>query len=78
VTDAPEGLERGGVINFITTDRVQFEASVEAANGAGLRLNPRLLSVAIRVKKGDASKPTLYARRSRLLTHRSSASVRHG
>ena len=64
VTDAPDGLERGGTINFITTDRVQFEASIEAASRAGLRLDARLLSVAIRVKKGEAREPTLYARRS--------------
>jgi hypothetical protein len=73
VTDAPDGLERGGMLNFITTDRVQFEASVEAASRAGLRLDARLLSVAVRVKKGDASEPTLYAGRTRALTHRSSA-----
>jgi hypothetical protein len=61
VTDAADGLERGSVLNFVTTDRVQFEASVEAASRAGLRLNPRLLSVATRVKKGEASGRTLLA-----------------
>lgn len=61
VTDVPEGLERGGMINFITTDRVQFEAAADAAARAGLRLNPRLLSVAARVKKGAAGGDTLLA-----------------
>ena len=61
VTDAPDGLERGSMINFITTDRVQFEAATETATRAGLRLNPRLLSVATRVKKGEAGGDTLLA-----------------
>jgi hypothetical protein len=61
VTDAPVGLERGSMINFITTDRVQFEAAADAAARAGLRLNPRLLSVAARVKKGELGGETLLA-----------------
>ena len=61
VTDAPDGLERGSMINFITTDRVQFEAAADAATRAGLRLNPRLLAVAARVKKGELGGETLLA-----------------
>jgi hypothetical protein len=61
VSDVPEGLERGSMINFITTDRVQFEAAADAASRAGLRLNPRLLSVAARVKKGDLASEMLLA-----------------
>lgn len=61
VTDAPDALERGSMINFLTTDRVRFEASPEAATRAGLRLTPRLLSVATRVKKGDAGGDSVLA-----------------
>jgi phosphoribosylcarboxyaminoimidazole (NCAIR) mutase len=53
VTEAPDGLERGAMINFVTTDRVQFEVAVANAAKAGLHLNARLLSVAIRVRKGE-------------------------
>lgn len=54
VTEAPDGLERGGTINFVTTDRVQFEVAISNAAKAGIHLNARLLSVAIRVRKGEA------------------------
>lgn len=57
VTDAEDGLEHGAVINFVTTDRVQFEVSLLAAEQAGLRLSSRLLAVALRVKKGEADLP---------------------
>ncbi len=63
VTDAPDGLERGSMLNFLTTDRVQFEASPAAATRAGLRLTSRLLSVASRVKKGDAGGEVVIASR---------------
>jgi hypothetical protein len=54
VTDMPDGLERGSVINFVMVKRrVQFEISVDAAEKAGLVLSSRLLAVALRVKKGD-------------------------
>jgi hypothetical protein len=53
VTDHPEGLEMGGIINFVTVERrVRFEISLPAANDAGIALSSRLLSVAIRVIKG--------------------------
>lgn len=52
VTEAPDGLDRGSIINFVTTERVQFEVSVDAAARAGVHLNARLLSVAIRIRKG--------------------------
>lgn len=52
VTEAPDGLDQGGMINFVTTDRVQFEVAVGNAARAGIHLNARLLSVAIRVRKG--------------------------
>jgi hypothetical protein len=52
VTDNADGLDSGGVINFITVgDRIQFEVSLEAARRAGLAISARLLAVALRVKK---------------------------
>jgi hypothetical protein len=52
VTEAPDGIDRGSIINFVTAERVQFEVSLEAAARARLHLNARLLSVAMRVRKG--------------------------
>lgn len=50
VTDAPTGLPEHGVLNFVTVDRrVRFEASLAAAERAGLKLSARLLAVAERV-----------------------------
>lgn len=54
VSDAPDGLARGAAINFVTTERVRFEVSLRAAEEAGLRLSSRLLSVAMRIRKGEA------------------------
>lgn len=52
VTDMARGLERGAAIGFVEIDsRLRFEASVPAAEQAGLRLSSRLLSVAERVVK---------------------------
>jgi hypothetical protein len=63
VTDAPDGLERGGVINFVMVKRrVQFEISVDAAEKAGLVLSSRLLAVALRIKKGDIESEGYLAR----------------
>lgn len=50
VTDAPSGLAEGGVLNFLLVHgRVRFEASLPAAERAGLKLSARLLAVAERV-----------------------------
>jgi hypothetical protein len=50
VTDQPDGLASGGMLNFRLQDgRVRFEASVAAAERAGIRLSARLLAVAERV-----------------------------
>jgi hypothetical protein len=58
VTDHPEGLDRGGVINFVpAAGRIQFEVSLEAAARTGLEISSRLLAVAIRVKKGEYGRP---------------------
>jgi hypothetical protein len=51
VTDQAAGLDYGGSINFILTDRrVRFEISVSAAEKANLRIGAELLSVAMRVR----------------------------
>ena len=50
VTDLPQGLERGAALAFVETDaRLRFEASVPAAEAAGVRLSSRLLALAERV-----------------------------
>jgi hypothetical protein len=50
VTDAPAGLAEGAVLNFVLVQgRVRFEASLPAAERAGLKLSARLLAVAERV-----------------------------
>ena len=62
VTDSLDALERGAIINFIVTDRVRFEIAIDNAAQAGLHLNARLLSVAVRVKKSEGMfQPTLFA-----------------
>jgi len=51
ITDMPDGLERGGMINFVMAERrVRFEISRPAAEKAGLKFSSRLLAVAMRVK----------------------------
>jgi hypothetical protein len=56
VTDSDRALEHGSMINFRIVDRhVRFEVSVTAAERAGLSISSELLSVAIRVLRGDAS-----------------------
>lgn len=61
VSDTPEGLERGAMINFVTGERVQFEISLDSAHQGGLRLSPRLLSVAVRVKKSGLAQEPMFA-----------------
>jgi len=51
VTDAPDGLSDGAMINFQLIDRrVRFEIALPAAEAAGLMLSSRLLSAALRVE----------------------------
>lgn len=51
VTDAPDGLALGAMINFrIVDQRVRFEVSVPRAQDAGLVLSSRLLSAALYVE----------------------------
>lgn len=53
VTDAPDGLERGGVINFVPVDRrLRFDVALGAAGRMHLRISARLLAVARRVVPG--------------------------
>ncbi len=55
VTDTPDGLRSGAMINFrIVDDRVRFEISLRAAQGAGLEMSSRLLSAAMSVEAAGA------------------------
>ena len=50
VTDIPEGLKTGAVLDFVRIEgRLRFEASLPAASRAGIRLSSKLLSVASKV-----------------------------
>jgi hypothetical protein len=50
VADAPGALAEGAILNFLLVrGRVRFEASLPAAERAGVRLSARLLAVAERV-----------------------------
>jgi hypothetical protein len=50
VTDHHDGLDGGGVINFIEVDRnLRFEISVDAAERGNLKIDSALLAVAARV-----------------------------
>lgn len=55
VTDVPDGLRAGAMINFrIVDDRVRFEISLRAAQSVGLELSSRLLSAAMSVEAAGA------------------------
>ena len=52
VTENRDGLNGGGVINFIEVNRnLRFEISLNAADRSGLKINAALLSVAARVER---------------------------
>jgi len=54
VTDTPEGLAHGAMINFqLVERRVRFEIAVPPAQEAGLELSSRLLSAAMRVEMSN-------------------------
>lgn len=56
VTHAPDGLDHGAMVNFrIVDQRVRFEISLPAAQGAGLMLSSRLLAAALRVATSGCS-----------------------
>jgi hypothetical protein len=51
VTDSPDGLRKGAIINFLVVDEhIRFEIALGAARSAGLTLSSRLLSAALRVE----------------------------
>lgn len=51
VTDDPDGLATGSVVNFVQIGRnIRFEVSLPAAARSGLRIDSGLLSVAARVE----------------------------
>ena len=53
VTEAPNGLQHGSVINFrIVAQRVRFDVSLDAADKNNIKLSSRLLTVANHVHKG--------------------------
>lgn len=55
VTEGPNGLQGGSVINFrLVDDRIRFEVSLDAAEKSNLKLSSRLLSVAYAVVKGGS------------------------
>ncbi|HEX5788686.1 MAG TPA: YfiR family protein [Woeseiaceae bacterium] len=55
VTDAPDALSEGSMINFeVVDERVRFEISLTAAQRAGLDLSSRLLSAAMFVDTQSA------------------------
>jgi hypothetical protein len=50
VTDSAQGLNVGGVINFVlVADKVRFDVSLPSANARGLKVSSRLLAVARKV-----------------------------
>jgi hypothetical protein len=52
VTETAGALEQGSMINFVLVDqRVRFEASLAAIERARLKVNARLLAVAVAVQK---------------------------
>jgi hypothetical protein len=54
VSDAPDALDRGAMINFtIVERRVRFEVSLRAVERAGLALSSRLLASALQVRTTD-------------------------
>lgn len=53
VTESPDALQLGSVINFKPVDRrVRFEVSLEAAEQSNVKLSSQLLAVAERVERG--------------------------
>jgi len=54
LTDAPNALAQGSMINFVLVEqRVKFEIHLEEAERHGLKLSSRLLAVAQSVRRGS-------------------------
>lgn len=52
VTEVPDGLESGAIFNFVMEgERVRFEAALEAADRASIRISSRILTLAERVTR---------------------------
>jgi hypothetical protein len=52
VSDLPQFLQRGGIIQFVTIgNKVRFEVNLSSAQNAGLTLSSDLLKVAVAVRK---------------------------
>lgn len=52
VTDDEDGLDRGGIINFVRVERsIRFDVSLPAADRSGLKIDSGLLSVAAHVQE---------------------------
>jgi hypothetical protein len=52
VTEVPDGLDSGAIFNFVMDgDRVRFEAALEAADRASIRISSRILTLAERVTR---------------------------
>jgi hypothetical protein len=50
VSDAPDFLKRGGMIQFELIDnRVRFEVNIDAARSADVQLSSELLKVALNI-----------------------------
>lgn len=55
VTEAPGGLDQGGMINFaLQENRMRFDIGLAAAEQRGLRMSAQLLKVARTVREGAA------------------------
>ncbi len=51
VSESAGALEQGSILNFVIVDgRVRFEVALDAAERNGLRISPRLLALATRVR----------------------------
>jgi hypothetical protein len=51
VSESPGALEQGSLVNFVLVEgRVRFEVALDAAERHGLRISPRLLALASRVR----------------------------
>jgi hypothetical protein len=52
VSDIPQFSQRGGMIQFVSTDkRIRFEVNLSNAGDAGLMLSSELLKVAVAIRK---------------------------
>lgn len=56
VSDAPDFVDRGGMLQFVVQDdKVRFLVNLGAAERAGLSLSSELLKVAVSVKRNQGA-----------------------